>query len=87
MTSLFNPNVSDEALDSLINKAEEQLSILIELKQSRNKLNHVPSGWVRKSGNPKGKVNQVTCSCGHTTKYRVPLATLDDFECPRKNRK
>jgi hypothetical protein len=87
MTSPFNQNVSDEELNNLINKTEEYLSLLIELKQFRSRENHKPSGWVRKSGKPEGRVTQVTCSCGHTTKYKVPLTTLDDFECPRKNRK
>jgi hypothetical protein len=87
MTSLSNQNISDDDLNKLIEKTEEYLSVLIELKQYRNKANHRPSGWVRKSGNPEGRINQVTCSCGHTTKYKVPLTTLDDFECPRKNRK
>ena len=31
--------------------------------------------------------SSVKCNCGEVTFYKVPLLTLDDFECPRKPRK
>jgi hypothetical protein len=90
MTSHFNKNVSGDDLNKLIEKTEEYLSVLIELKQLRSS-GHRPVWWENrpKSINKKmtAQYTVVKCSCGHTTKYKVPLTTLDDFECPRKNRK
>lgn len=30
------------------------------------------------------KIHTVKCNCGRVTKYRKPLKTLEDFECPNK---
>lgn len=35
----------------------------------------------------KGYITAVECSCGETTKYKVPLKIIEDFNCPKEGRK
>lgn len=64
---------------------------LIELKNRRAEVKHVPNMWTRMPESVGGKhvrdgIIQVICSCGHVTDYRIPLVTLEDFLCPRQGR-
>jgi hypothetical protein len=31
-------------------------------------------------------IYEVVCLCGETTNYKVPLKTIDDFECPKERK-
>ena len=34
-----------------------------------------------------GEVFEVFCTCGKRTQYKVPLTTIDDFECPNSKKR
>lgn len=57
-----------------------------ELLLLRKQIPHRAISWASLASKPK-LLYVVECSCGEVTHYKVPLTTLDDFECPRKNRK
>lgn len=87
MTSPSN----DSILEIMIHNAEEKLSLLKELRQRRLAEKHVPLRYKTKRrivrGKPVDFLTEVTCSCGHSTIFKVLSTTLDEFECPRKERK
>lgn len=83
MTSPFDlAKISDEDLEKLINKAQENLSILFELKRHRGGVVHVPVSIKYVKGSKK-RIARITCSCKHITEYRVPLTDIMEFECPK----
>lgn len=84
--SLFSPELiklaRDCSIDNEISKLETQLSFLKELKALRNPQTHYALDYRGDEPN----VTAVICSCGEETKYKVPLTSLKDFECPKKGK-
>jgi len=70
--------------------AEELISIRNEISKEEDKqireAAHTPIRW-RPMKKDRQKVREVMCSCGENTKYRVPLNTIEDFECPKKQKR
>jgi hypothetical protein len=82
--------LSNEKLDELITFCENKISkyesiglALEELKNVRDRDRHIPVGREVLVINGKAKINSVTCSCGHVTRYKKPLNTIEDFKCPK----
>jgi hypothetical protein len=44
---------------------------------------HIPSDSFKLVS---GKIWEVKCSCGEITKYKVPLNSIEEFECPKRKR-
>lgn len=83
MTSLSN-----QMLDIFIHNAEEKLALLLELRERRSGNFHSIVSCETKMRKVKGIfysfLKTATCSCGHTTKFKVLSTMPHEFECPRR---
>ena len=76
-----------DGTSALIDKTLEDLKTLVP-PRTRTSLSHVPTAFktiVR--GRFRGRISKVTCKCGEETEYKIPLQDIDQFECPKKNKK
>jgi hypothetical protein len=75
--------IQTEVLGPSESSAQQIVEFLTELRNYRQKDDHKPHEMTVVNL----QITSITCTCGHETKYKVPLTTIFDFECPRKNRK
>jgi len=80
----FHGNLEIEhELDELISETERRLELYKALRRVRDE--HYPAKWRFVKGSKK-RIARVECSCKHVTEYKVPLASIEDFECPKKGK-
>jgi hypothetical protein len=81
---MSHSKVSDQALEVMIHNTQMKLNLLLELQKSRNAEKPSEHRWTEfKKARGRATISEVTCSCGKTTRYIVPLKLLDDFKCPK----
>jgi hypothetical protein len=79
---------SDLQLECAIANYERTLSLLKELQERRVKgarfsLRPKHKELYRRE-DVKGRITEVTCTCGEKVKYKKPLNSISDFKCPKE---
>jgi hypothetical protein len=77
--------LSSDDLDEIIDVKEAVLNALKELRHRRSEVQHRVADIVFVKNSTK-KIKQIQCSCGEITKYKVPLTSLEDFDCPKEGK-